>query len=488
MDTKPAAISYDDWLQIEKALSEPTFLGVPLGATLGDLFIINIVHRHGRYGWRVRLLDWFKRRWFFLRPGGQPANELIERSAQWSGRILHTWIQERPHFRELVLPVVDALGGDRSLVLGRTESMREKLPAGTEFLAMSDLPKPDGVAGWRAEYRRNRPIWRRNLAATLRQLNIDLPLQPNLELAMLRQAQRTASLTLLLDLAQPSAVVTEFDRNSLASCLVLAAKARGIPTFTMMHGTITPPFGPVPLLADVALCWGERHREQMVELGVEAERLKIVVCQRLTREIHADAAAARQKVGLPLDKPVVLLATNPIENALRRELASVFADGVAKWNKGVGAVRLHPSETLDFYHQQISRYPDLRFLDNSSWSLDEALAAADVLVCHNSGIALDALVKRKSVVILDVLPMSLGVAEELVNQAGCARAGSGDDLAEILARHSDPDQRTAKANPAAERYINHYFAAFGWQAARNIAEYLQAYAKPLKSKPGGSQA
>ena len=54
------------------------------------------------------------------------------------------------------------------------------------------------------------------------------------------------------------------------------------------------------------------------------------------------------------------------------------------------------------------------FYDNSAFSLDDALAAADIVVVQNSGVGGDALVKGKLVVVLSVDGAPLGHGAELV--------------------------------------------------------------------------
>ena len=78
-------------------------------------------------------------------------------------------------------------------------------------------------------------------------------------------------------------VLTEAEHNNPWSCLILAARHRGIPTATMIHGVIYSSYGYTPLLSDMALCWGRDQVQQMIEQGVEPERLVITGCQRLAR-------------------------------------------------------------------------------------------------------------------------------------------------------------------------------------------------------------
>ena len=71
------------------------------------------------------------------------------------------------------------------------------------------------------------------------------------------------------------------------------------------------------------------------------------------------------------------------------------------------------------YAPVAKRHPNVRFLRNRDATLDEALAAADIVVVPNSGFGSDALVRRRFVIVLDLPTMRLGHGRELIEQAGC---------------------------------------------------------------------
>ena len=130
-------------------------------------------------------------------------------------------------------------------------------------------------------------------------------------------------------------------------------------------------------------------------------------------------AEARTRLGLSLEKPVIMLGTTPVRDQDCRQMAELFCAAAASI-KGISAVvRLHPSEQLDRYAPVAKRHPNVRFLMNRDATLDEALAAADIVVVPNSGFGSDALVKRRLAIVLDLPGMRLGHGRELIEQAGC---------------------------------------------------------------------
>jgi hypothetical protein len=225
--------------------------------------------------------------------------------------------------------------------------------------------------------------------------------------------------------------------------------------------------GYTPLIADIAFCWGEQHRARMTALGTAAERLVVAGCQRLRRELPVDVEATRRRLALP-PGPIALLATSPGDPSTRAALLDGFASMLA--GSGVaGVVRLHPSESPAGYEAWRERLPGGAFLPPEV-SLEEALGIADVVVCHESGFANDALIKRRPVVVFCPPPLALGLnGRDLIDNAGCPLAGDATSLRrEVLALLQDP-MRRAVADAAAERYVGQFCARFGDDAARFIA-------------------
>ena len=175
-----------------------------------------------------------------------------------------------------------------------------------------------------------------------------------------------------LERCRPAAVVTDHDRAHLSSCLVLAANTLGIPTFTLQHGVMNDnAVGYLPVIADWMFCWGEMHRQIMIEAGQDPATLVIGGCPRLTRDLPAEPSEVRSRLKIDPSQRVVMLGTSPVQPAQRRLLAAWFCEAVSGLNGVAGIVRLHPSENLGFYSEIARDYPQVTFMDNAQVSLDE---------------------------------------------------------------------------------------------------------------------
>ena len=241
----------------------------------------------------------------------------------------------------------------------------------------------------------------------------------------------------------------------------------------MVHGVLNErALGYVPVLADKILCWGGLQRRQLLAEGEDPAKVLVAGCPRITRDLAVTQADARRKLGLAIEKPVVLLGTTMVNEDERRGMAELFCTAVEAVKGVSGIVRLHPAEQLDTYEPVIKRHPHFPFFKNGDSTLDESLAAADIVVVPNSGLGSDALVKRRLVVVLDSLNTPLGHGRDLVEQAGCPRVTSLESLRDIIPQLlADSSQRHA-CEEAREAFVAEFISCFGKDAAQRIAQIV----------------
>ncbi|MGA2030825.1 MAG: hypothetical protein ABSG68_01095 [Thermoguttaceae bacterium] len=372
----------------------------------------------------------------------------------------------------MIGPIVDGIGDRHCLILAAAESVLASLPAGLAGTTWRDAMKYDRQR-WRAEFAQFWPDYSRKVRDVCRQHRFSPALISGLRLSLLLASQYIAGCDAFLRKCRPLAVLTDHDRHRMWSALILVARRQGIPTYTLVHGAVNDnALGYVPLVADKAFCWGELDRNKLIASGADPARLFIAGCPRLRKGLLADRAVALAKVELDPGKPLVLLATAPYDIAARLQLAGTFCEAIKKLDGVSGAVRLHPSETLNTYSALIARYPDVRFLANSSCTQDEALAAAEVVVVHSSGFGSDALYQGRLAIVLDVLDEPLGHGADLVRYAECPKPRSAGELADAVRALLWDAAARDNAFQAAKRFNRYFCAACGEDAAGNIADVL----------------
>ena len=311
-----------------------------------------------------------------------------------------------------------------------------------------------------------------------------------LSLELMVASQNVLGCLGFLEAHQPSVILTEYDRNRLWSCLVLAARKLGIPSLTLVHGVIErDAFGFSPVLADQILCWGELDRAKLIDAGEAPSRVTVAGCPRLNRDLPSPSLEGRRRLGIDHDGPVAMLATSPESN--RFALADAFCTAIEQLPGMSGVVRLHPSEDLTSYQTIIVSHPTVSFVENGRASSDEALAAADVVVVRASGFGSDALVKRKPVVVLSPDQEPTGHDLDLIELAGCPHAHDSDELAAVLGRMARDPAFRAERETAAEHFVTRFCAAFGNESAditvaavRAVADRRESLEPSLLDDPG----
>ena len=470
--------SVDVLRDIEAELSEPTFRGVPIGPVLSSACFIKLRDKHGDWSWLARWKNRARQIKYFLRSGGNAtAFQIIPKD-----RILVTWFYDNFRVNELIRPVIEAIGPERCVVLGGSQDVLPLVPQGAVATDWDQVVHFD-VSAWRADYLKCRPEWHRRLRNLCRKHNMPRAVCDSFAFHIMVASRSVAGCLEFLQFARPAVVLTEYDRNDHWSPLVLSACLLGIPTLTMVHGVMGErAVGFTPVLADKILCWGEMQRRQLIEGGERRAEIIVVGCPRLTRELSVTSAEAKTKLGLPADKPAILLGTTPVSKHDCLAIAETFCAAVANIAQVSSIVRLHPSERLETYESVIHRYPNVRFFQNADSMLDESLAAADIVVVPNSGLGSDALVKRRLVIALDLPNMPLGHGRDLIDRAGCPRASSSESLREIVPKLLADSPNRHACETARETFVADFIAYFGKEAAKQTAKAVISSARTETSR------
>ncbi len=465
-------LSAEVLFEIEHEMNEPRFMGVPIGSTLGSIFYLQFFLGHGQWDlravWKERMRYWYH---FFRSPRHFSSDWIVDNRLE-PERILLTMLYERPDMRDLMLPIAEKLGFACN-VLALNDRVAEALSPGIRALTTASLGSFFERRAWKKEYQRCSLAWDQRLKRITNKHRIPRDVLPLLKDSMLVGSQHVAAYHALLDILAPTSVVTEYDRSTQAAPLILAARARGIPTMTMIHGVINSPYGYVPMLADVAFCWGEMGRDQMMAMGTPADRLVITGSHRVSRGLLSDRRAARAKFGVTDKRTLVLFASNPIAKVHRTQQIRCFCEAFTHQDQYVAVVRLHPAETLAFYENEMEDFPSARFTDASLVTQDEALVAADIIVVRSSGFGNDALIKDKLVVVLDTTDAPLGNANTLIDKAGCPYVQNKDDLRETTKSIIANPRFQAELHRKAQKFVQYQFAALGNKALINTVRAIR---------------
>ena len=467
--------------QIEAELSAFTFRGVAIGSMLAGFLFDEIWSGGGDWSFSGLLKNRLRFLYHQVRPLWR-AKRPVADLGFCKGRVLLTCSGTSSRLIDLVVPVARQLGFGRCVVLCPSSETASLLPSGAVSLSMEQLVGCYDARAWNRDFLIFWKMFRPALKRKVLEWGLPCGAYQRIAAAVVIGTQRIARSEELLRRSGVACVLADHDRSYLWAPLVLSARVSGLPTFTLMHGT----FGAqcavyYPLLADTFFCWGELQRDMLSEAGAEPGRVIIAGCPRLTRELPLSQRQARSQLGLDPDRPVVTLATAPYRIDLRQQLAEAFCKAIQQVKGCTGVVRLHSSERMEHYAEVASRFPDIRFMRNEASSVDDTLAATDVVVVHSSGLGSDALVKGLLTVVLDAIDLPLGHGQELIDFAGCPRAESAENLSALLSRLLKDEEERRRLRQMAERYVLRFCAYYGEDSARRIAKrVLQASRQPAE--------
>lgn len=349
------------------------------------------------------------------------------------------WSADTERINRLLLPVVSELArrGAPPIVLGRPGSRPGVLPPAVRLVA-SPAPGSLARARWAGQVGRGvRPLVGAVRRARRRGV-LERGAVPGVLALLLDQSMRLVRAHDLLARLRPAFVLSDYDRSTFASPYVLAARALGIPTVTLVHGPVGD-VGYTPLLADRALCWGERQAASLRRAGADPSSLEVVGCPGVPASSPADRAEVAARVGVPLDRAVVTLGTNRAGSlAARRRLAETFCRALDGLPGVQGLVRCHPTERLADYEPLLRRYTDVRWQEASDLTLDECLALSTAVVYRATGFGNDAVLRGLPAVLTD-LP---GDAPTWENEVAMGPDGpvarSVEELRDVLASCTSP--------------------------------------------------
>ena len=268
---------------------------------------------------------------------------------------------------------------------------------------------------------------------------------------------------------KPKCVVVDYEHFYVWSSLIQLAQGMSIPTMTLMHGEIYSAYGYTPVISNKVAVWGESQKKQLVGYGVDARRIVVCGCPRVDANgccaINREAVIAR--LGLPLTKPIALLATNPVLIEYRIKQVKDFCEALKGVEEIQGVVRLHPSESLSVYEGCIVQCPWVRFYEAKKWTIEESLGIARVVVNHDSGFGADALVHGCPVIELDNLPGGLTNGKKLVDEAGCPCVRDIEALRNELEQVVKDDAYHNQLIEKSRHFVKNLFFSFGDAAAKN---------------------
>lgn len=277
----------------------------------------------------------------------------------------------------------------------------------------------------------------------------------------------------LLRETRPRMIVVDCDHHAMSAWLVFFAKRLRIPTVTLQHGTPADLLFFFPLWADYALLWGEAHARAYADFGASRDRLRIVGCPRVDAiVVSSEPSLLKATLGIPATDRVVMLATDRGLQSDRLRLVRTALDGVRSCPGHTLLIKCHPAEDSAFYHAAFGTEEGVKIMSDEDLGLSAALAVSDVVLAQWSGVAADAMLMTKPVILVD-LGLGLMSNQAILDNGACLAVRDSSGLAAALRDESYTSRRNPLLHESAKAYVRSYYAACGEEAARGTAASLR---------------
>ena len=390
------------------------------------------------------------------------------------GRVLIDVASTGHNGRRLWEPVARRLGPDRVVLLVPARARREGMD-GFEWIAPAQFPVD--WPRWRAFVRGGHAEWVAR-ARGLEAHGVSERGARVLARTIALQALRVYQAKAIVEFYRPRAVFSLADRGASGAPLVSVARPR-VPTLTIAHCPVGRTFGQtfLPLLADRLLVWGDYQREVFEDLGLSADRIRVVGCPGLDARSPEDAGVAASRLraaGVPDRGRRVLVVTGPMRDEWRAAWFAEVTRAARERPDMAFVVRVHPSERAGFYRARTEALANVAVLENSDVGLEETLSAVEAVVVHGSSVGLDALVRGKDLFVLDCLPFTLGTMREVVEAGAGTGVGSGRELAAGLREAAGVEGEARRA--AGRAFVDRFLAAYGEEAAARVVAEIESLA------------
>jgi hypothetical protein len=258
--------------------------------------------------------------------------------------------------------------------------------------------------------------------------------------------------------------------------LVVAARDAGVRSVEVQHGIIQQshdgylhlagevspdhsqrsPFSPIP---DVIVVHGEAARESLIVNGhFPEESIRITGSPQIEaiRQAKEGRAEARRHLGLDRDALVALYFGAPLHVvSADRDHLRAFLECCRTVPGLTPLLRPHPGEYSPDRYRAAALAAGIAAPVLTQANPFELIVAADIVICHNSTTALDAMVLERPVIHLNMT----GAPDlfPFVEEAGALPARSERELCQALASLADSRARLALARRH-EPYASHYYA------------------------------
>ena len=222
---------------------------------------------------------------------------------------------------------------------------------------------------------------------------------------------------------RPALMISVYEEGSYGRAATVTGSRLGVPTLALQHGTLSTPYVPAyyfkkvstdtapdPVSCPVPTCtavYGEKTRQMLTQVSsypeANVEVIGMPAADSLLSLLNSrDRSTSRESLLLDPARPLIMVASQPLNGEDRRYFAETILQAVKSLNFAQWVVKLHPGESVDAWDADLRCSGLSDRVSVFTGRLHDLILACDVLVSWFSTTILEAGVFSRPVVALHV--------------------------------------------------------------------------------------
>lgn len=278
----------------------------------------------------------------------------------------------------------------------------------------------------------------------------------------------------LMDAVTPRSVLVMPHSSPLAKQAQVAARQRGIPTVSMPSVAIAGHRRSIPIdwNVDYIACYGEQCRDAFLDLGYAEEGLVLTGNAALDQlhelNRHADPDSVMEKLGFPVNKKLIVVATSRIDPKEYRWINEIIAY-CRETDLARVVLKTHPSFSKDIYSGIDTSDGYCHVVED--FEIYELIVASTLVVTDYSTVGAEAVLVGKHLMVVNLFGKPY--PSNNYDQYGIAELV--DDLADtrqVVGYLLDSNHTNLKAQTDREAFLQQYNIMNDGRAGQRIADLL----------------
>jgi glycosyltransferase involved in cell wall biosynthesis len=272
----------------------------------------------------------------------------------------------------------------------------------------------------------------------------------------------------------PQIILSVPDRLWRAKAAIELGHQANIPSLTIQAAVISKHPRYNMIVADRVAVIGETSRRLWEDQGIPPEKLVVTGAPQFDDKYQLDPDAPeriRAVLGVPLDKPIITFATQPLSPAVIEQNIRHIVQAADRFPDYQLVFKVHPREDPDRYRGLLAGLGAHKIIVIQKIDLNALLQASAMVITGFSTVALEAMIFERPVLIVNLTGEPDPV--DYVSSGATLGAYAPEDIVKQMERLLTDSPVNAALAESRRRYIMAQLYKTDGRAAQRVAELIQ---------------